>query len=181
MPYNWKSKVFNTGSSPENYKFGYIFLKGEQLIDEDLEFIKEKWKRFESINQDKVKLTIIDCDDKYQDLDLNKINEQNNLINKLGQMFSFVLQFPNVKVNEEYKPSLPNFNLNSLINLSEIENLLIREFPQNSEIYAKKTDSLLDTKNISVPLNNKHYKKYFGKIIQTNIEPDIKQKLKKKY
>ena len=57
-------------------------------------------------------------------------------------MFSFVLQFPNVKINEEYKPSLPNFNLNSLINLSEIENLLIREFPQNSEIYAKKTESL---------------------------------------
>jgi hypothetical protein len=68
-------------------------------------------------------------------------------------MFSFVLQFPNVKINEEYKPSLPNFNLNSLINLSEIENLLIREFPQNSEIYAKKTESLLDAKYISVPLN----------------------------
>jgi hypothetical protein len=53
MPYNWKSKVFNTGNSPENNKFGYIFLKGEQLIDEDLEFIKEKWNIFESINQDK--------------------------------------------------------------------------------------------------------------------------------
>ena len=32
-------------------------------------------------------------------------------------MFLFVLQFPNVKENNEYKPSLPNFNLNSLNNL----------------------------------------------------------------
>ena len=68
---NWKSKVFNTGSSPKKNKFGYIFLKGEQLIDENLDYIREKWKKFESVNQDKVKLTIIDSDDKYQDLDLN--------------------------------------------------------------------------------------------------------------
>ena len=178
MPENWKSKVFNTGSSPEKNKFGYIFLKGEQLIDENLDYIREKWKKFESVNQDKVKLTIIDSDDKYQDLDLNKANDSNNLINKLGQMFLFVLQFPNVKENNEYKPSLPNFNLNSLNNLTEIENLLVRDFSTNYEIYTNKTDSLLDAKNISVPLNNKHYKKYFGKIIQTKIEPELKQKLK---
>ena len=178
---SWERKVFNACSNPSQNKFGYVFMKSDLLIGEKLNKMEKIWKRFESINSKYLKLVIINYPDKYQELNLNKLEEKNNLIVKFGEMFTFTLQFPQIMNKqpniEKIKPILPNFNADKLDNLDNIDSLRKRNFSNNYGIYINKTDILLEAKKLDLPLDNKYYKNYFGKIMKVDINPNIREKL----
>jgi len=174
MADNWESKVFKSCSEPQKNKFGYVFLRGELLKDENLSRMETVWDNFEKENNKRLKLTIINYPDKYEQLNLNKLDDPNNLIVKLGEMFSFILQFKyDIQEQKIEKTNLPQFKLDKLDNLENIYLLKQRDFSNSHGIYTNKTDILMKTKNLSLTLDNKHYKNYFGKITKTDLDdPD---------
>ena len=174
MADSWEEKVFKSCSDPSKNKFGYVFLKGELLNDDNLITMEGIWENFERENNKRVKLTIINYSDKYEQLNLNKIEDPKNLISKFGEMFSFVLQFHSANIPEKnnYNINLPLFKLDALDNLDNIFSLKQRDFSHNSGIYTNNTEILLEAKNISLPLNSKYYKNYFDKIVKTDLKTD---------
>ena len=182
MADNWESKVFKSCSDPQKNKFGYVFLRGELLKDENLVRMETIWENFEKENNKRLKLTIINYPDKYEQLNLNKLDDPTNLIVKLGEMFSFVLQFKySIQEQKIEKTNLPLFKLDKLDNLENIYLLKQRDFSNSHGIYTNKTEVLMKSKNLSLSLDNKHYKNYFGKITKTDLddpEQNLGQSLK---
>ena len=177
MAEHWKHDVFINGSSPEKNKFGFVFLKNDFLNGEELSMMREIWANLQKKNQD-IKLALIDCDDKYQDLDNFNPDDKDSIIYKLGDMFANILNFPGIKDDNKTNIEKPIFTLNKLEDLENIESFLSRNFSKNSGIYTKKTESLLKAHQINFPLDSKHYRKYIGKISQINVDKKTKLKLK---
>ena len=96
-------------------------------------------------------------------------------------MFTNILNFPGIKDNNKTNIEKPISTLNKLDDLDFLESFLSRNFFKNSgiyTIYTKKIESLLKVHRINLPLGTKHYRKYIGKINQTNVDKETKLKLK---
>jgi hypothetical protein len=72
--------MFKSCSDLQNNKFGYVFLRGELLKDENRVRMETIWENFEKENNKRVKLTIINYLDKYEELNLSKLDDPTNLI-----------------------------------------------------------------------------------------------------
>ena len=127
---DWKHNVFRSASSPEKNKFGFVFLKNDFLNGEDLSMMREIWTNFQKKNQD-IKLALIDCDDKYQDLDNFNPDDKDSIIYKLGDMFANILNFPGIKDDNKTNIEKPIFTLNKLEDLENITSFLSCNFSRN--------------------------------------------------
>jgi hypothetical protein len=81
------------------------------------------------------------------------------------------LQFKhNIQEQKIEKSNLPLFKLDKLNNLENIFLLKQRDLSNSHGIYINKTEVLMESKNLSLFLDSKHYKNYFWKIIKTDLD-----------
>ena len=79
----WKEKIFKSSPTHLNDKFGFTFIKGNELNGDNLEKVKQVWNNFENINKDKVRITKIISD--------NPLTDYDNISEEFVQMVSDTL------------------------------------------------------------------------------------------
>jgi len=166
----WKEKIFKSSSTHLNDKFGFTFIKGNELNGDNLEIVKRVWNSFENINKDKVRITKIISD--------NPITDYENIIKDFSKMVCDTLDFPNAEIkyinNKMEKKFEPIFELKNLTldNINPFkEGISDNQYEQG--IFTSKTDILSQAVPLSISLDMQYYRNKLNKISSVKINPVI--------
>lgn len=151
---DWKEKIFKSSATHEKDKFGFIFIKGEELIEEN-EKIINIWNKFEAFNKDQISICKI--------LSPNLINDYENISKNFANIFSETLGFTNIEINNNISKINKKFEaifdlkMLELKNIKNFEDCIIsKQFEQG--IYACNTDVLSKANTLSIPIDIQYYK-----------------------
>ena len=172
----WKEKIFRSSANHEKDKFGFTFIKGDELTGANLNKVIQVWNNFEKYNKDKVKICQILSENPINDIDYTKISHD------FAEMFSDTLEFPNMEINDNIsnfnKKFEPIFDLK--IQLNNINNYeeSIKSVQFNQGIYVAKSDVLSKAIPLFIPLNDQYYKNKLNKIASVKVAQNISGNLK---
>ena len=165
----WKEKIFKSSSTHLNDKYGFTFIKGNELSGDNLEIVKRVWNNFENVNKDKVRITKIISD--------NPITDYEHIVEDFSKMVCDTLDFPNAEIkniNKIEKKFEPIFELKNLVldNISPFKGC-ISDIHYDKGIFANKTDILAKAIPLSLPLDSQYYRNKLNKITSVKINQNI--------
>ena len=172
----WKEKIFRSSATHEKDKFGFTFIKGDELTGENLDKVIQVWNNFEKYNKDKVRICKILSENPINDIDYIKISHD------FVEMFLDTLEFPNMEINDNISIFNKNFEpiFDLQIQLKNINNYeeSIKSIQFNQGIYVAKSDVLNKAIPLSIPLNTQYYKNKLNKIAFVKVAQNISGNLK---